>query len=288
MPNVHFEQIPIKNLVSNQNYQRNLSTRHVQRAAANFDLYQVNPVKVSRRDGINYVFNGQHTIEIIAIVSGSRETPVWCMIYDELEYTEEADIFANQMKYVKPLLPYETFMASIEAGSDKHLIIQDLVESYNLTLSSAKIPGGICAISTLETIYDKHGFHVLDHVLRLIIGTWEGEPNSLSANMLNGVARLVAAYGDQIKDTVFKERLGRVSIKTLSQTAKDRRVGSLGYAEAILIFYNKRSKVHLTWDKLYAKKPTRKNKAEDLMEYAPSEDSTSDNENLIETSLDYE
>lgn len=34
-----------------------------------------------------------------------------------------------------------------------------------------------------ETIYDKHGFRVLDHVLRLLIGTWEGEPNSLSANM---------------------------------------------------------------------------------------------------------
>lgn len=44
------------------------------------------------------------------------------------------------MTYVKPLLPYEPFMASIEAGSDKYLIIQDLVESYNLTLSSAKIP----------------------------------------------------------------------------------------------------------------------------------------------------
>ena len=60
--------------------------------------FALNPVKVSRGDGINYVFNGQHTIEIIALVSGSRETPVWCTIYDELEYTEEADIFANQMK----------------------------------------------------------------------------------------------------------------------------------------------------------------------------------------------
>ena len=79
VPQVHFEQIPIKNLCSNQDYQRNLSIKHVQRAAANFDLYQINPVKVSRRDGINYVFNGQHTIEIVALVSGSRETPVWCM-----------------------------------------------------------------------------------------------------------------------------------------------------------------------------------------------------------------
>ena len=107
VPKVHFEQIPIKNLVSNQEYQRNISLKHVRRAAAHFDPYQINPVKVSRRDGINYVFNGQHTIEIVALVSNSRETPVWCMIYDDLEYEHEADIFANQQKYVKPLLPYE-------------------------------------------------------------------------------------------------------------------------------------------------------------------------------------
>ena len=87
VPNVHFEQIPIKNLVSDQEYQRNLSIKHVRKAAENFDLYQINPVKVSRRNGINYVFNGQHTIEIVAMVSGSRETPVWCMIYDDLEYS---------------------------------------------------------------------------------------------------------------------------------------------------------------------------------------------------------
>lgn len=93
VPKVHFEQIPIRNLVSNQEYQRNLSQHHVQRAAANFDLYQINPVKVSRRNGINYVFNGQHTIEIVALVSGSRETPVWCMVYDDLGYEHEADPF---------------------------------------------------------------------------------------------------------------------------------------------------------------------------------------------------
>ena len=84
VPNVCFEQIPIKNLVSNQDYQRSLSPAHVAKAAAEFDIYQINPVKVSRRGGVNYVFNGQHTIEIVAAVSGSRDTPVWCMIYDEI------------------------------------------------------------------------------------------------------------------------------------------------------------------------------------------------------------
>jgi len=262
VPNVHYELIPIKNLVSNQDYQRNLSQKHVQKAAANFDLYQINPVKVSRRDGINYVFNGQHTIEIIALVSGSRETPVWCMVYDDLIYTREADIFANQMKYTKPLLPYEVFMANIEAGSDKQLIIKELVESYDLEITSSASPGGICAVATLESIYDKFGLKCLDRVLRLCVGTWEGVPQSFSANMLNGVARVINAYGDTLKDNLFVERIGRVSIKELARTAKDRRAGSLGFAEAIVIIYNKKNHSALPMEKLYTHKSKKNDKEE--------------------------
>ena len=139
VPNVHFEQIPIKNLVSNQEYQRTLSQTHIARAAANFDLYQINPVKGSRREGINYVFNGQHTVEIVATVSGSRDTPVWCMIYDDLVYEHEADIFANQMKFVKRLQPYEIFKANVEAGNDVQLIIQGVVEAYGLKVGSKSL-----------------------------------------------------------------------------------------------------------------------------------------------------
>ena len=263
VPKVHYELIPIKNLVSNQEYQRNLSQKHVQKAAANFDIYQINPVKVSRRDGVNYVFNGQHTIEIIALVSDSRDTPVWCMIYDDLEYTQEADIFANQMKYTKPLLPYEIFMANIEAGNDKQLIIKDLVESYDLEITANTSPRGICAVSALESIHDKYGFQCLDRVLRLCVGTWEGAPLSFSANMLKGIARVINAYGDTVKDDLFKERLSRVSIKELTRTAKDRRAGSLGYAEAIVTFYNKRSRFGLSMEKLYSHKNKKNKETED-------------------------
>lgn len=253
VPNVHFEQIPIKNLVSNQEYQRNLSQQHVENAAAHFDLYQINPVKVSRRGGVNYVFNGQHTIEIVALISGSRETPVWCMIYDDLNYEHEADIFANQMKFVRPLKPYEVFMANIEAGNDKQLIIKDLVESYSLTLGQTRNYGVICAVSTVEGIYERFGYHVLDRTLRLCVGAWEGDMNSLSANFLNGVARLVIAFGDSIKDDQFKEKVGYTSVKQLSRTAKERRPGSLGYAEAMLVAYNRKCKFPLRWTKLYEK-----------------------------------
>ncbi len=213
IPNVIFEQIPIKHLVSNQEYQRNLSMKHVKLASENFDLYQINPVKVSRRNGLNYVVNGQHTIEIVATVSGSRYTPVWCMIYDDLYYEHEADIFANQMKFTKTLNPYEIFAANIEAGNDKQLIIKDLVESFGLRLVSSKQVGGICAISTVERIYDKYGLQILTRVLNLTIGTWEGDVNSFSANMLIAMARLISAYDTELNDEVFKEKLGERSIK---------------------------------------------------------------------------
>lgn len=194
------------------------------------------------------------------------------MVYDDLEYEHEADIFANQMKYVKPLLPYEIFMANIEAGNDKQLIIRDLVESYNLTITSTTTPGGICAVATLENIHDKYGYHMLDHVIRLIAATWEGASQSFSANMMNGLARFLNAYGDAVKDDVFKEKLGRISIKELSRTAKDRRSGSLGFAEAILIGYNKKCRNPLPWDKLYTHKLPQKKAVEEEPSDIPEQD----------------
>lgn len=242
IPQVHFEQIPIKNLVANQEYQRNLSMAHIERAAANFDVYQINPVKVSRRDGINYVFNGQHTIEIVALASGSRDTPVWCMIYDDLKYQREADIFANQMKFVKPLKPYEIFMANIEAENDKQIIIADMVASYKLKIGPTRGNGVICAVSTLETIYTKYGYSVLDRTLGLCVSTWEGDYNSFGANILNAIAKIIYTYGDELNDDIFREKVGAESIKYLSRMAKERRPGSMGYAEAMVILYNGKRK----------------------------------------------
>lgn len=253
VPNVRFELIPIKELVSNQDYQRTLSITHIRRAVENFDLYQINPVKVSRRNGINYVFNGQHTIEIVVAASGSRDTPVWCMVYEDLTYIHEASVFAEQQKFVKSLTPMETFVAHIEAKEEKYLMIQDLVQSYNLEICESRQNGTVAAVGTLEYIFDNYGYHVLDRTLRLCVGTWEGEKYSLSANILKGIARMVYAYGDVLRDEVFKDRIGLLSVKQLTRTAKERRSGALGFSEAMVIQYNKRCRYRLSIQKLYNK-----------------------------------
>ena len=252
VPDVHFELIPIKDLVSNQQYQRKLSLRHVDNAAAEFNVYEINPVKVSRRDGINYVFDGQHTAEIVAKESGSRDTPVWCMVYDGLDYKLEAYVFANQKKFARTLTPYEIFMANVEAEEETELTIKALAESYSLTITNkSKTNGGLCAISALEFIFRKYGYHILDQTLYITVSTWEGDPVSLCATILKGIARLLDCYGENLRADLFVERLSRVPVKEIIRSARERNNGSLGYAEALLTYYNKKTRYPLRWSKLY-------------------------------------
>lgn len=258
LPNVTFEAIPINELITDQDYQRLLSENHVKKAVKDFDIYQVNPIKVSRRDGKNYVFNGQHTIEIIAEVSGSRDTPVWCMVYSDLNYINEADVFANQQKHIKYLTPYEIFNANIEAGNNDQVLIKELVESYGLIITNNPKESGIRAVGALEYIYNHYGYEVLNRTIRLVLETWEGSTTSLSAAILKGVAKVLYVYDTDIKDELFVEKLGCVSEKELIRSAKERQNGTLGFSEAIIVYYNKKTHGGLPIQKLYMRSSKKK------------------------------
>lgn len=95
---------------------------------------------------------------------------------------------------------------------------------------------------------------MLDRTLRLCVGTWEGDIDSLGANVLAGVAKMVVAFGDQLRDETFKEKVGFMSVRQLSRIAKERGAGSLGYAEAMLVAYNRKCKYTLRMTKLHSGK----------------------------------
>ena len=126
-----------------------------------------------------------------------------------------------------------------------------MVSVYGLKITKSYAPGAICAVSALEFIYDRYGHEVLDRTLRLALGTWEGDRLSLTSGILKGIARMVSVYGDQLKEEIFKEHVGKVTAKTISRTAKDRRPGTLGYAEAMVMAYNAKNKYRLQMQKLY-------------------------------------
>ena len=64
-------------------------------------------------------------------------------------------------------------------------------------------------------------------------------------------ARIIAVFGDSLREDIFKEHVGRISVKSIIRTAMERRPGVLGYAEAMLIAYNNKNKYRLPIKKLY-------------------------------------
>lgn len=119
------------------------------------------------------------------------------MIYDDLCYEHEADIFANQMKFAKNLAPFEIFVANLEAKNQEQLMIRDLVESYGLKISAKRAPGHICA-----------GIHFGGYLLQIRIPGSQlcsspdhrhmgGDSNSFSANIMKAVTKLCVVYKDQ-------------------------------------------------------------------------------------------
>ena len=65
-----------------------------------------------------------------------------------------------------------------------------------------------------------------------------------------------------------------MSIRQLSRTAKERGQGSLGYAEAMLIAYNRKCKYPLRMTKLYTNKKTEDDETIDKPEDEETEDQT--------------
>lgn len=53
---------------------------------------------------------------------------------------------------------------------------------------------------------------------------------------------MVVVYKTNLNDETFIEKLGKMSIKALTRIAKERRSGSMGFAEAMVIEYNGKKK----------------------------------------------
>ena len=80
--------------------------------------------------------------------------------------------------------------------------------------------------------------------------------NSFIGNILKATAKLITTYRDALDDQQFIEKLGAISVKQLMRTAKERRPGAMGFAEAMVLEYNGRKKIgssRLLINKLYVK-----------------------------------
>ena len=185
-----------RDLIIPLSYQRQLRPRRVSRIVSKFSEHVANEPKVSCRAGRYYVFDGQHTIAARKKMNKGRDLLIRCKVYRGLSESDEALLFAQQTGESAKLSPSAQLRAKVFAGDPEAIAFQRATEAAGLYLGFDQSRGKkrIVCISTALYEFQRVGAEIYMEALRVILEAWNGEPDSLRAETMQGVIGFVEYY----------------------------------------------------------------------------------------------
>ena len=228
-------------LETDTSYQRRIDDKRVERIVENFDSRLVNPVKVSFRDGHYYVFDGAHTLAALKQVHKFDNFMVDCMLFQGLNYEDEAYLFALQRGESKEVAMAARLKALLKSNDESAADLRRRTEEagFQLMTSRSSAKGRISCIGKLWKIYNNSP-ELYSDTLSILREAWRGEPWSLTANIIGGVAMFVQVYAGEMNRGRLLKQLSGVDLATLNRLKDDNSKNKdYTYAFAIFKLYNK-------------------------------------------------
>lgn len=230
-------------------YQRDEKKRMVKEIVRNFDYHKVNPVKVVfRNDRQYYAFDGQQTTIGLRSKFGDSYLVPCLVYYDVPTWADEAILFegTNVKEAKAPVSTTEIWKSRLARGEEKATKIQRIAERYGLIVranQSGHAKGQIKALRTLDRLFATIGEQKFEEVISIIAAAWNGDTDSLSSPILEGVAIFVDTYKGEYDRSKLIQKLSRkspLSIITAGKVSSAK--GNKKYAREILSIYNSNSK----------------------------------------------
>ena len=177
-------------------YQRKLNTERVAKIVAGFNERIANEPKVSFRDGHYYVFDGQHTIVARKHMNGNNDLPILCKVYYGMTEADEALLFAMQTGYSAALTPSARLRANLR-GEDKasgefYEATEDV--GFHVGFERGGGVGRIICINTAFAEFKRAGAELYKEALTILLEAWGGDPDSLRAEVIQGIVHFVELY----------------------------------------------------------------------------------------------
>ena len=183
-------------IVPREAYQRELNLARVRKIAAEFDEHIANEPKVSCRNGHYYVFDGQHTIEARKQRNRGQDLPIRCKVYYGLTESDEAMLFAQQTGFSSILTAGARIRALIYAGDPKAIDFQKTTEGigFQLDYGQSRANKRLACIGTVYEEFEKTGKEKYREALSILMEAWNGDPDSLRAETVQGMTRFIDCY----------------------------------------------------------------------------------------------
>lgn len=231
-----------KDLVSSQPYQRDIDQKEVAYLVSNFDPHKFGVIKVSYRDGVYYIFDGQHRVTAFKIINGNQDGFVRCEVHYGLTYEDEAKYFADQYLGAKKVDIVYRWRALFEAKEEPVYTIVTSVRAVGIEVkfTKSKAANRIIAFKQLNDMWNKAKSEETLRILTLLKRTWETDINGFDGNIILGMREFFITYSEEIVDEIFIKQMKKVSPSTIVVEGKKDMLskGGLNFAKVIWNKYN--------------------------------------------------
>lgn len=248
-PKTTFEHLPPNIFKIDPRVQRDLSEALVAKIAQGYNHSLMKPRHASKRDDGYYILDGQHSNEV-AIRKGYGDIPVLCVVYHELNLSQESLVF-HILDTQQPIQKIKDFEILVQAGDVDALLLNGVLQSHGWVVTGTHRKNRFAAIMTLYRVYNLSAgdpvrrAEFIDRVIRSLTLTWGHNPQGVRRELVEGVGRFLHHYASEVKDDRLVKRLSEEFPRPFELYGRARSADQLGLSivdgviTALINTYNK-------------------------------------------------
>jgi hypothetical protein len=221
-------------------YQRDLDTKRVDKIVKEFNGDTFNEPKVSYRNGIFWVFDGQHSIAAWRQYHGEDKL-VNCKVFKGMTWLDECEAFVRQNGIKKDPTTNEKLKAEYNARNPEVVDMKTKAElcGFTVDFSLSKSATRIVATSTLFRAYKTLSSEAYLDMLTAIKEAWYGDIDAVSKYIINGMTAFYKTYHGNFSNDELVKSLKRVTPAEIIRNGKSFKRAN-AYGLEILKAYNVR------------------------------------------------
>lgn len=198
------EDLPFSALSVNKRVQRAIIPARVKKLSAEWLFRAVGVITISRRDGVNYIVDGQHRWAA-ALELGHGTSKVPCRVYTDLSEEEEAALFLvlNDARAVSEL---EKYRVGLVANDPVCIGVRDILAKHGLRIGTGSQDGTVRCVSKAIALYKKSP-ELLEEVCATLVATWGTRSASFEQVVFTAMGLVLGRYNGELDRGAFTKKL---------------------------------------------------------------------------------